>query len=169
MTDRVSSAALFTSCLSLLFRAFPARTSRSGRALLILRLFPAMLLVLSTASGQDVGKVSGVVRDAETNEPLIGCNVTILGTTLGAATDVDGAFFILNVPPGKYDIQASILGYQKVILRDAVVNAGRTTAANFNLKSAALEQKEIVIEASRPDVEREKTSTESPGITSPEP
>ena len=118
-----------------------------------------MLLALNTAFSQSVGKVSGVVRDAETNEALIGCNVTILGTNLGAATDADGAFFILNVPPGKYDIQASMLGYQKVLLRGSVVNAGRTTTANFALKSTALEQKEIIVEATRPDVEREKTST----------
>lgn len=121
---------------------------------------PILLFFLCAgASAQTVGKVSGLVRDTEMNEPLIGCNVTILGTTLGAATDQEGSYFILNVPPGKYDLQASMLGYQRVIQRDVVVNGGRTTAANFSLSSFAIEQREVVIEATRPDVEREKTST----------
>ncbi|MDI6804954.1 MAG: carboxypeptidase-like regulatory domain-containing protein [Bacteroidota bacterium] len=110
-------------------------------------------------SAQNVGKISGVVNDTETGEPLIGCNVSIQGTTLGASTDIEGAFFILNVPPGKYDIQASMVGYQPVVQRGAVVNSGRTTNANFKLKSAAVIQKEVIVEATRPDVEKEKTST----------
>lgn len=118
-----------------------------------------VLIILNNLSAQQVGKISGVVRDAETGEPLIGCNVSIHGTTYGGSTDLEGAFFILNVPPGRYDIHASMVGYQPVMQRDAVVNAGKTTHANFKLKSSAIEQREVIIEATRPDVEREKTST----------
>lgn len=118
-----------------------------------------MLIAVLTLSAQQSGKISGEVRDAETGEPLIGCNVAILGTTLGASTDIDGSFFILNITPSKYDIQASMVGYQPVVLRGAVVNSGRTTTANFKLNSSALVQKEVVVEAIRPDVEKEKTST----------
>ncbi len=129
------------------------------KAALGLWLYLAIFLAAGTAPAQTVGKVSGVVRDAETREPLIGCNVTIVGTNLGAATNEEGAYFILNVPPGKYDFQASMMGYQKMVQRGAVVNAGRTTTADFSLAPTTLEQKEIVVEAARPDVEREKTST----------
>ena len=118
---------------------------------------PAILLLLSlgTLSAQNVGKVSGTVRDAATGEPLIGCNVSLVGTTLGASTDPDGAFFILNVPPGMYDIQASLLGYQRVLQRNAIVNSGKTTTANFTLASTLVAQQEVVVQAVRPDVERE--------------
>jgi outer membrane receptor protein involved in Fe transport len=118
-----------------------------------------VFLAWSTLSAQNAGKISGLIKDAETGEPLIGCNVTVLGTTLGASTDLEGTFFVLNVPPGKYDIQASLLGYQKVVQRGAVVNSGRTTTADFRLSSEALILQEMVIQATRPDVEREKTST----------
>jgi hypothetical protein len=136
-------------------------TNKSGRARTgaVSCLGLIMLLTVGTLSAQNVGKVSGVVKDTDTDEPLVGCNVAILGTTLGASTDADGAFFILNISPGKYDIQASMLGYQKTTQRGVIVNAGRTTTADFKLKITELLLEEVIVEASRPDVEREKTST----------
>jgi hypothetical protein len=118
-----------------------------------------LILALSTLSAQTAGKISGKITDLETGEPLIGCNVVIVGTGMGAATDMDGTFFIINVPPRKFDVEASLLGYQKVLQRDVIVNSGRTTVVDFKLKSSALLLQGIVIQASRPDVEVEKTST----------
>ncbi len=118
-----------------------------------------MLLVYGTLSAQNSGKISGSVIDAETGAPLVGCNVLVFGTTLGAATDPEGFFFILNVPPGKYDIQASIIGYQRILQRGVIVNTGRTTNVDFKLKASAVEIGEVIVEATRPDVEKEKTST----------
>ena len=46
-------------------------------------------------SGQ--GKLAGTISDAETGEPLIGANLIIMGTSMGAATDIDGKYFILNI------------------------------------------------------------------------
>ena len=45
------------------------------------------------------GKIAGTVKDQDTGEPLVGANVVVLDTRMGAAVDVDGAFFIINVPP----------------------------------------------------------------------
>ncbi len=108
---------------------------------------------------QTAGKISGVVIDAQTGEPLIGTNILILGTSLGAATDIDGNYIILNIPPGKYDLHASMVGYERAIQKGVIINSGRTTHADFNLKATAIEQEAIVIEATRPDVQPEKTST----------
>ena len=118
-----------------------------------------LLLALSALSAQTAGKVSGVVKDQDTGEPIVGANVVVVGTTMGAATDTDGSFFIINVPPGKYEIDASILGYQKVRQQDVIVNSGKTTTLNFPLKASALIQQEVIIQATRPDVQPEKTST----------
>jgi len=118
-----------------------------------------LLFLLNALFAQNVGKISGVVTDAETGKPLIGCNVVLSGTYLGAAVDQDGNYFILNVPVGKYDLQAIMIGYSKEIQTGVIVNSGRTTSANFKLKSTAIEQEAIVITATRPEVEPEKTST----------
>ena len=51
--------------------------------------------------GQTVGKLSGKIIDRDTREPVIGCNVVIVGTKLGATTDIDGSYFILNIVPDR--------------------------------------------------------------------
>ncbi|KAB2837797.1 MAG: carboxypeptidase-like regulatory domain-containing protein, partial [Melioribacteraceae bacterium] len=56
------------------------------------------------------GKVVGKVLDADTNTPLPGVNVVILNLQTGAATDYEGDYFILNIPPGEYDMKASMIG-----------------------------------------------------------
>ncbi|MFH0990598.1 MAG: TonB-dependent receptor [bacterium] len=128
----------------------------------VIKIFSVVLLVLfalNMLTAQTAGKLSGSIKDADTGESLIGANVMLLGTKLGAVTDVEGTYFILNIPPGKYDLQASIIGYEKVVQRDLIVNSGRTTNADFKLKSSAVEKEAVIIQATRPDVEREKTST----------
>ena len=68
----------------------------------------ATLLLIAYAQfafAGSTGKVAGKVTDAKTNEPIPFAAVTITGTTMGAATDGDGKFVILNVPPGTYTIK----------------------------------------------------------------
>jgi len=84
----------------------------------------------------------------------------ISGTSLGGATDINGEYFILNVPAGTYTVVASYIGYTKVSIENVVVNTGRTTQINFKLNSETIEQEEIVITASRPPVEVDRTSSE---------
>ncbi len=119
-----------------------------------------LLLVFALPlSAQITGKIAGVVKDRATGEPLVGANISILDTRLGSTTDIEGTFVILNIPAGKYDVQATLVGHTKVLERGVIVNAGRTTDLQFALTASAIEQAEIVIQSVRPDVEREKTST----------
>jgi outer membrane receptor protein involved in Fe transport len=108
---------------------------------------------------QNSGKISGHVKDSRTSEPLVGANIIIKGTRMGASTDVDGAYFVLNVPPGTYEVSVSIVGYRRVTQQDVQVHVDRTTAIDFSLEEMALQSTEVVVTATRPDVEREKTST----------
>ncbi|HTX19166.1 MAG TPA: TonB-dependent receptor [Bacteroidota bacterium] len=137
-------------------RAYEGETLR---AILILVAVILFFVNAGPLVGQTMGKVSGTIVDRDTKEPLVGCNVVILGTRLGATTDIDGSFFILNVLPGEYNLEASMIGYQKVMLEEVIVNSGRTTTANFVLTSTTLVQGEVEVVAKRPDVQPEKTST----------
>jgi outer membrane receptor protein involved in Fe transport len=124
------------------------------------RFIICMFLVPVTVWSQYTGKISGVVRDAKTGESLIGANVLVKGTKLGATSDIDGNYFILNISPGEYDVAASFMGYQTVTQKNVIVNTSRTTELNFGLQPATLELgHDIVISADRPDVVKEKTST----------
>ena len=59
------------------------------------------------------GKISGKVTDAETDEVLPGINILVEGSTMGAASDVNGEYLINNITPGKYTIIVSGIGFQK--------------------------------------------------------
>ena len=89
------------------------------------------------------GKISGRVAD-ENNEPLIGCNIIVKGTSYGAATNLEGEYFILNVPPGIYQISASMIGYGTVTIEGAQVIVDLTARADFSLRPETIEGEEIV-------------------------
>ncbi len=80
-----------------------------------------------------VGKLSGKVVDEVTREPLIGANIILLNTDLGAATDVNGNYFILNITPGTYDVRISYVGYAPRLVQDVRVVAGITYELNGEL------------------------------------
>ena len=68
------------------------------------------------------GKIAGIVMDKATGFPLLGANVIVVGSMLGAATDQEGQYTILYVPPGNYEVQANVMGYAKTTVRDVRVH-----------------------------------------------
>ncbi len=105
------------------------------------------------------GKISGRVLDKETNEGLPGVNVILVGTTWGAATDVDGYFQIINLPPGGYNLSASMIGYGGITIENVKVHVDRTTTQNIVLSQQVIAGETVVIEAERPLIERDRTNT----------
>jgi outer membrane receptor protein involved in Fe transport len=120
--------------------------------LLVALLVPALLLAGTT------GKIKGKVTDRETGEPLPGANVLIVGTTLGAASDFNGEYVILNVLPGTYTLKATFIGYQEVSIANIRVNADLTTAVDFKMPTTAVEVGEVSIVAERPLVNKNATN-----------
>jgi hypothetical protein len=106
------------------------------------------------------GKISGKVVHAGTGEPLVGVNVVVIGTMMGAATDIHGDYYVANVPPGVFSLRASIIGFQEVTVTDVRVHADATTEVNFKLEETVLELTEsIVITAQRPLIEKDNTAS----------
>lgn len=128
----------------------------SGAAVFALcALFPLLLL------GQTSGKIAGTVTDQSNGEPIIGANIVIVGTTMGAASDAQGRYFILNVPPGVYTVRASFIGYKALAKSNISVSVGLTTDADFALESTVVEGEEVVVTAEKPLVEKSQTMTTS--------
>ncbi len=120
----------------------------------------AMIFGLATSLiAGTTGKIVGRVVDADTKEGLPGANVVIEGTHMGTATDMDGYYVILNVPPGTYTIKASMLGYQTMVVKNVVVEADRTTEVNFKLKATVIKEKEIVVVAKAPTIKKDLTAS----------
>lgn len=105
------------------------------------------------------GKIAGRVIDAQTGDPLPGANIVIEGTHMGTASDVDGYYVILNVPPGTYTLKASMLGYQPMVVKKVVVDADRTTEINFSLKQTAIVTEEVVVTAKEPTIKKDLTAS----------
>lgn len=120
-----------------------------------------LVLLMSTACfAATVGKIAGKVTDKETGEPIPGVAVQITGTTMGALTDVDGKYFILNVPVDEYTVRAEQIGYAPVELQGVKVSVDLTTNADFQLSSKVLDIGETqVVTAERPLVIKDQTQS----------
>lgn len=101
------------------------------------------------------GKISGTIVDEDTGNPLPAVNVLVVGTDLGAATDQDGQYTILRVPPGTYNLRANMVGYAITTVQDVRINIDQTTQINFELEIQAIQGQTIAIEARRPEVQRD--------------
>ncbi|MBI3586291.1 MAG: TonB-dependent receptor [Ignavibacteriales bacterium] len=108
------------------------------------------LACFSTALSQTgTGSISGKVTDAETQNPLAGANVIIKGTFLGAVTNTHGEFKIYKVPVGTYTIEASLIGYQRKLFSGIIIKQGEEYSLSLQLLPAEIQEKEIVVTASR--------------------
>ncbi len=112
---------------------------------------PCVLLLASLFSfcslfAQGSGAMKGRVLDSETGESLVGANVVIQNTSLGAATDVHGDFYVRNIPAGTWTARVSYLGYA-TITREVTITAGGILEQEFRLKPQALQGQEVIIMA----------------------
>lgn len=117
------------------------------------------LFLVSSAIAGITGKIAGRVTDAA-GSPLPGVNVIVVGTQRGAATDNDGHYTILSLPPGSYSVAASMIGFKKLTKESVVVSADRTTHLAFKLEESVIEGEEVVVKAERPLVEKDRTYSE---------
>ncbi|MFN3873797.1 MAG: TonB-dependent receptor domain-containing protein [Ignavibacterium sp.] len=111
----------------------------------ISKIFLIFLIGYLPLLAQGKGTITGYVLDKETGEPIIGANVLIENTNIGAATDLEGKFLIENVNAGKYNIIISYISYSKLTIKDVVVTAGKSTDLRVALTSEAISVDEVVV------------------------
>jgi hypothetical protein len=97
-----------------------------------------------TWAQQTTGKISGQVTD-NAGAGLVGANVIVDGTSMGAATDNDGKYTILGVSAGKYSLTASYIGYRSTTTSNVEVKTNLTTPQNFSMESSAIEGDAVTI------------------------
>jgi TonB-dependent receptor len=90
--------------------------------------------------------LSGTVKDAKSGEPLPGANIVLVGTGIGAATDVNGRYIIRGIPAGDYPVKVSFVGYRTYESKLTIdPSASRAMVKDFRLLPAAIQGDEIVI------------------------
>ncbi len=107
----------------------------------------AMVVWPSAAIAQEPGRIAGRLLDAETGEPLIGANIIIVGTTMGASSAIDGSFLIPKVAPGVYAVVVSYISYQETRISGVQVLPGQTAHVDAAIKPESIVGEEVVVEA----------------------
>ena len=127
-----------------------------------LHLYSLFLLITTAAFGQN-GKLSGKITDKATKETLPFAAVRVLSGGQfkgGAVADESGYYSISPLTPGVYDVEFSLIGYQKRIVKDISISFEKTTGYNVALSAQATEIDQVTIEAYRkPLIDKDNTST----------
>ena len=113
----------------------------SGTLLVLL-----LLLLSQSFLFAQVGVVRGTVMDKNTEEPLVGANIIVKGTSIGAATDLEGKFIIRNIPVGSQTLTISYIGYNSVSI-DVNIIENRSFEENFYLEYKTIEGETVTITA----------------------
>jgi len=119
-----------------------ARRIRQGAALPAVALFLLLMPVATSAQGI-TGTIRGTVTNQDTGEPMVTVTVGLFKadgtpTMVGAYTDRQGEYVILNVPPGRYELHAMRSGYRTLVVQDVLVTVGLATRQDFQLRTSAM-------------------------------
>ena len=118
-------------------------------------LFIPLLLFAGTT-----GKITGRIIDKDTGDALPMVNVVVLETTMGAVSDLEGYFTILQIPPGTYSVKATMMGFEKLTMTNVKVSVDLTTTLNFKLRPTVMDLgTEVTVVADRPIVQKDVTSS----------
>jgi TonB-linked SusC/RagA family outer membrane protein len=105
----------------------------------------ALLLPASRAVAQgETGRITGTITGTESNQPIQGVRVTLLGTQLTVTSNPQGRYTIAGIAPGNYRLRASAIGYTPVIVDSIPVAAGQTATADISLKHQTVELERVV-------------------------
>src|SRR5688500_8763986 len=101
----------------------------------------ALLLVVPNLGAQ---QITGRITDGQTGQPVAAVQVFIAGSGIGALSQANGRYLLLNIPTGTHTVTAERIGYGPVS-RQVTVTAGATAVQDFTMSEAALNLDEIVV------------------------
>ena len=126
----------------------------------ILNIYVLFISISTMIFAGTSGKIAGVITDSDSGEPLPGVNVYLNETSIGSATDIDGFYSMLNVPPGNYTLKIDYIGYTSYEITNVKVQIDLTTRIDVKLNSEVLEGETIIVVADRPVIERDVSNSQ---------
>jgi TonB-linked SusC/RagA family outer membrane protein len=109
-------------------------------------LLAVLLIGTSPVHAQAGGNITGVVTNQSTNQPVQSAQIFIAGTQRGGLTNQQGRYLIANVPPGEYEVRATLIGYSQAIARVTVV-ANQTAQLDLRLSESAITLGAVIVTA----------------------
>ncbi|MBP7821863.1 MAG: carboxypeptidase regulatory-like domain-containing protein, partial [Saprospiraceae bacterium] len=129
---------------------------------MVRKLLHTLLLLLVCGLTFAQTSLTGSVTDSETGEPILYGNVKLYKNgvfKLGVQTDYDGNYSAANIDPGKYDVEASYVGYKAQTVTGVIVNAGKANKLDIKITSAAVTIDVVTItEYKIPLIQQDNTS-----------
>lgn len=129
------------------------RKTMKLRNLLVTMLWCSFVLAGTT------GKIKGIVTDQD-GEPLPGANIVIENSQMGASSDDQGNYYILNVPPGEYTLKVMMIGYGTMSIEEVQVLTDLTTEISAKLTMQILmSREEVTVVATRSMIQKDATAS----------
>lgn len=120
-------------------------------------IFIAILLFTAHLAVAQTGVIRGKVFNKINNEAVPFANIAIQGTTLGAVADENGNYVISDLSPGLYNLEASFVGFKKLIIYEVQVTNARPAMVDFELEEETKSLEEVVITAANTFVKSEES------------
>lgn len=129
------------------------------------------LIILSAAAYAGVGKITGKVTEKKTGDPALAASIVLthvmqdgketpVPISIGATTDVNGYYVILNVPPGEYTVKTSSIGFSTVITKGIKVEPDRTMRLDLVIEESTVGLNEIVVTAKQEVIKADVSGTQ---------
>jgi hypothetical protein len=113
---------------------------------LLVFFWTAILLSPPVDAQPQRASLSGIVRDADSGEPLALANVTLRGTSLGAATNAAGYYSIAGIQPGTYTAVFTFIGFREQLV-EITLGVGENRRLDVDLAPGGVEIDEVVVTA----------------------
>lgn len=110
-----------------------------------------MIIINTSVKAQFTQTIRGKVVDSETQTPLIGVNVLVIGSNpvIGSSTDEKGNFRLNNVPIGRHSLKFTYISYKEIVLSDIVANTGKEVILEVKMQESVTDLSEVVIVGKR--------------------
>lgn len=108
-----------------------------------------LLFSISVAAQHATQKIRGIVQDKQTKQTLVGANIVVNKTNLGAVSDENGAFVIENIPVGRVSLKCQFVGYEPFAIDDILLSSTKEVYLEIELKAGNIEVGEVVVSAAK--------------------
>ena len=105
------------------------------------------------------GILEGTVKDKSTGQPLVGVNVVLVEVRIGSVTDTNGYYAIHNIRAGRYEVQFSLIGYNRHVIKNVIINPDLRTRLHVDLEETDVELEEITVVQEKPLIQRDVSGT----------